>query len=129
MERNSNNSALYFFLSAMDKLVLHNFKRLFTLIMICIFLINGSENLYSQNPVEDNYRKAVQLMEEAKWTEATSVLQTVVSDHGQNAMEYYGPAFGLIHYHLGLCPSSYQEFYLEILYMFSRKTLQHPNIF
>ena len=56
MERNSNNSALYFSLSAMDKLASHNFKCLLTLIMICIFLINGSENLYSQNPVEDNYR-------------------------------------------------------------------------
>ncbi len=126
MERNSNNSALYFFLSAMDKLVLHNFKCLLMLIMICIFLINGSENLYSQNPVEDNYRKAVQLMEESKWTEATSVLQTVVSDHGQNAMEYYGPAFGLIYYHLGLCQLSLKK-YPDAARSFEKTYKEFPN--
>ena len=57
----------------------------------------------AQNPVEDNYRKAVQLMEESKWADAASVLQSVVGDYKQNAFDIYGPAFGLIHYHLGLC--------------------------
>ena len=67
------------------------------------FFIFNIKNTEAQNPVDDNYRKSVQLMEEAKWTEASSVLQSVISDHSQDAMKYYGPAFGLLHYHLGLC--------------------------
>ena len=64
----------------------------------------------AQNPVEDNYRKAVQLMEESKWADAASVLQSVVGDYKQNAFNIYGPAFGLIHYHLGLCQMQLKKY-------------------
>jgi len=71
-------------------------------VLVCCLLIDPG-TAGAQNPVEDNYRKAVQLMEESKWADAASVLQSVVGDYKQNAFNIYGPAFGLIHYHLGLC--------------------------
>ena len=67
-------------------------------------------------------------MEESKWKEATSVLQTVVSDHGENAMEFYGPAFGLIHYHLGLCQLSLKKF-AEAADSFQTTYRKYPNKF
>ncbi len=111
MERNTTNTP-------------HKFS--FLLALFVTLLLAGLEKGYTQNPVEDNYRKAVQLMEESKWTEATSVLQSVVSDHGQNAMEYYGPAFGLIHYHLGLCQLSLKK-YREAASSFETTYKKFPN--
>jgi TolA-binding protein len=80
---------------------LSNFWRV-VVVFVCVAVVCiGTAG--AQNPVEDNYRKAVQLMEESKWADAASVLQSVVGDYKQNAFNIYGPAFGLIHYHLGLC--------------------------
>lgn len=65
----------------------------------------------AQNPVEDAYRKAVQMMEDAKWADAEKILAGVVANHGgANAFQIYGPAFGLIHYHLGLCQMELKKF-------------------
>ena len=112
----------------MNKSFFPNMKGALPIFIFCVVSICTSCPSYSQNPVEDNYRKAVQLMEESKWKEATSVLQTVVSDHGENAMEFYGPAFGLIHYHLGLCQLSLKKF-AEAADSFQTTYRKYPNKF
>ena len=81
----------------------------------------------AQNPVEDNYRKAVQLMEDSKWAEAAAVLQAVVNDYGSaNPFDIYGPAFGLIHYHLGLCQLKLKKF-KEAATQFETTYKKFPN--
>ncbi len=81
----------------------------------------------AQNPVEDNYRKAVQLMEDAKWADAASVLQSVVNDYGSaQPFDIYGPAFGLIHYHLGLCQMQLKK-YKEAAAQFEITFKKFPN--
>ena len=90
------------------------------------FFIFNIKNSEAQNPVDDNYRKSVQLMEEGKWTEASSVLQSVISDHSQDAMKYYGPAFGLLHYHLGLCQIQLKK-YPEAARQFEITYKSFPN--
>ena len=102
--------------------------RIITLhIFFCLsFFVLNIKKSDAQNPVDDNYRKAVSLMEEAKWVEASSVLTSVISDHSQDAMKYYGPAFGLLHYHLGLCQMS-QKKYQEAAKQFEITWKQFPN--
>ena len=103
----------------------HRIITLYIFFSLSFFIFN-IKNTEAQNPVDDNYRKSVQLMEEAKWTEASSVLQSVISDHSQDAMKYYGPAFGLLHYHLGLCQIQLKK-YPEAARQFEITYKSFPN--
>ncbi|NCG26255.1 MAG: tetratricopeptide repeat protein [Verrucomicrobiales bacterium] len=111
----------------MEKQVMRDHRIITFHIFFCLsFFVLNIERSDAQNPVDDNYRKAVTLMEEAKWTEASSVLTSVISDHSQDAMKYYGPAFGLLHYHLGLCQMS-QKKYKEAARQFEITYKNFPN--
>ena len=111
----------------MEKQVMRYHRIISLHIFFCLsFFVLTIGKSDAQNPVDDNYRKAVTLMEEAKWTEASSVLTSVISDHSQDAMKYYGPAFGLLHYHLGLCQMSLKK-YKEAAGQFEITYKQFPN--
>ena len=99
------------------------FAALLAIATAALFAIGSAS---AQNPVDDNYRKAVQLMEEAKWADAASILQGVVRDYSEDAFNIYGPAFGLIPYHLGLCYLQLKKF-KEAATQFKASYTRFPN--
>ncbi len=79
------------------------------------------------NAVMELYNKGVQLMVEEKWADAGATFEGIIKDYGVGTpFDIYGPAFGLIHYHLGLCHLQLKK-YKEAGKQFEESYRKYPN--
>ena len=65
---------------------------------------------YDELDLQGLFEKAGELMEAANWEEALKPLNILIKDFGENAVEEYGPMFGVMYYRRAFCLKNLKRF-------------------
>ena len=65
---------------------------------------------YDSMDLQELFEKAGEFMENAEWEKALKPLDILIKEYGEDALEDYGPMFGVMHYRRGFCLKNLRKF-------------------
>ncbi len=65
---------------------------------------------YDSMDLQELFEKAGEFMEAGEWEKALKPLDILIKDYGADALDDYGPMFGVMHYRRGFCLKNLRKF-------------------
>jgi tetratricopeptide (TPR) repeat protein len=80
------------------------------LAVIVTFSFGVSDTKAQGTEVAEAYNRGIQEMERQQWKNGLQIFNDIIKNYSSDAFNIYGPSFGLIYYHAGMCQMALGQF-------------------